>query len=446
MARRKVLLVAVLGLICFSASTQAQTPTSNTTQLSSVERAAALRAIEEKFQELYVFPEMRPKIVDRLNQMQQSGRYDVEDSSLFADRITQDLREVAHDEHLSLSVDPAAYAAALAPPQSDAGEEAFRRRRAVRDHHGLTEMKILPGNIRYLKIAHFEWVQDETGAVYDEAMRFLKDGDAWIIDLRGNGGGTAAAPQYLLSHFRDPGTFDYISYAGSEVPQRTPALEYLPAGRLKGKPLYVLIDGNVGSAAEAVAYDLQQFKIGELVGARTAGAANNNKLLPIAPNFILSISYGRPVHVVSHTNWEGVGVKPDVETSPIQALDVAQSLALKRLAEVPGATPEALVEYAWARIPVEARLHPVTLTPDQLKGLAGRYGKADVGYGEMDVSFKDGALWLERPKRPPARLSPLTPDGVFAIEGNELLRVRLTGKTLDLFWWEYPNPRVFARD
>jgi len=438
--------VAVFGLICFAASIQAQTPTSNMARLSPTERASALKSIEEDFQELYVFPEMRPKIVERLNQAQQAGRYDVDDPHLFADRITRDLREVAHDEHLSLSVDPEAYAAALAPAHSDAGEEAFRRRRAIRNHHGLTEMRILPGNIRYLKITHFEWVQDETGAAYDDAMRFLKDGDAWIIDLRGNGGGTAAAPNYLLSHFHDPGTFNYISYAGSEPPLRTPALDYLPAGRLKGKSLYVLIDGNVGSAAEAVAYDLQQSKIGELIGAKTVGAANNNKLLPIAPNFILSISYGRPVHVITHTNWEGVGVKPDVEIPPIQALDVAQSLALKRLAATPGATPEALSEYAWARIPVEARLHPVTLTADQLRALAGRYGKANIGYGEVNVSFKDGVLWLERPNRPTARLSPLTQDGIFAIEGNELLRVRLTGKTLELLWWEDPNPRVFVRD
>ncbi len=446
MAIHKISLVAVFSLICFVASNQAQTPASNTARLSPTERTAALKAIEEKFQELYVFPEMRPKIAERLNQAQQAGRYDVDDPHLFADRITQDLKDVAHDEHLSLSVDPEAYAASLDPPQSDAGEDAFLRRRAIRDHHGLTEMKILPGNIRYLKISHFEWVQDETGGIYDEAMRFLKDGDAWIIDLRGNGGGTGAAANYLVSHFRDPGTFDYISYAGSEPPQQTPALEYLPAGRLKGKPLYVLIDGNVGSAAEAVAYDLQQFKIGEMVGSKTVGAANNNKLLPIAPNFILSISYGRPVHVISRTNWEGVGVKPDVETSPPQALDVAQSLALQRLAATPGATPEALVEYAWARTPVEARLHPVTFTPEQLKTLSGRYGKANVGYGEVNVSFNEGDLWLERPNRPRAHLFPLTEDGIFAIEGREYLRARLNGKTLELLWWDDPNPRVYIRD
>jgi hypothetical protein len=307
-------------------------------------------------------------------------------------------------------------------------------------------MQILPGNIRYLRIIHFEWVQDETGAVYDEAMRFLKDGDAVIIDLRGNGGGTAAATHYLLSHFRDPGSVDYISYAGSKQEPSSPALDYLPAGRLKGKVLYVLIDGGTGSGAEAVAYDLQQFKLGDLVGAKTAGAANNNKLLPIAPNFILSISYGRPEHVLSHSNWEGVGVHPDVEADPAQALDVAQALALKRLAELPGVASEALAEYAWARVAVEARLHPVTFSTEQLKAWAGRYGKPNVGYGQVELILNDGTLWLERPSRPTARLSPLTSDGLFAIQGSEHLRARLSGKTLELLWWDDPSPRVFARD
>ena len=130
----------------------------------------------------------------------------------------------------------------------------------------------------------------------------------------------------------------------------------------------------------------------------------------------------------------------------MQALDFAQALALKRLAETPGAAPETLTEYTWARVAVEARIHPVTVAPDRLKALAGHYGKVNVDYGELNVSLNDGALWLQRPNRPPARLSPLAPDGVFAIEGSEYLRARLTGKTVELLWWEDLNPRVFARD
>jgi hypothetical protein len=41
---------------------------------------------------------------------------------------------------------------------------------------------------------------------------------------------------------------------------------------------------------------------------------------------------------------------------------------------------------------------------------------------------------------------PLTANGIFAIEGNELLRARLTGKTLELLRRDDPNPRIFVRN
>jgi hypothetical protein len=305
---------------------------------------------------------------------------------------------------------------------------------------------LLPGNIRYLKITEFQWVPDETGAVYDAAMQFLKEGDALIIDIRGVPGGSHPAVQYLVSHFLDAGTLEYTFLEGGRPAAQTRALDYLPAGRLKGKPLYVLIDGRTGSAAEAFAYDIQQFKLGELVGARTGGAANNNRLLPVPPCYTLSISYGRPLHALSNTNWDGVGVEPSVEAAPGQALETAQALALKQLAQAPGASRAAQAEYAWASVAVEARLHPVAFEHTRLKTLVGHYGKANAGYGQVDVDFHDGALWFRQPNRPPSRLAPLTSEGLFAIEGNERLRARITGKALELWWWDDPAPRLFARN
>jgi hypothetical protein len=427
---------ALLGaLIVCSAHAQAPpTPL----RLSAADRAAALQAIAKIFEEQYVFPQLRPQIVARLDAAKDEGRYDVDDPIVFAERITQDLREVSHDGHAWLSFDPAAYAASSAPAGSENDAEAFWRRRAIRNHHGLTEMRILGGNVRYLKISGFEWADDVTGAAYDAAMRFLKDGDAVIIDLRGNGGGSHPAVRHLVSHFMGGNVLEMTFLEGSKLPEQSRTLEYLPAGRLQGAPLYVLIDGGTASAAEAFAYDVQQFKLGELVGTRTAGAANNNNLLPVTPGFILSVSYGRPVHAVSETNWEGVGVEPTVGAQSLQALDVAESLALTRLEQAAGATPEQLAEYAWAKIAVEARLHPVTFTPARLKSLAGRYGRAD-------VSFRDGALWLTRPDRPTARLSLLTADGLFALAGRDGVRVRLTGRAMEMLWVDEPTPRVFPR-
>lgn len=429
---------ALVAISLIGASSLAAAETSRV-QLSAEQRQAALTAIKATFEQRYVFADMRPKILERLDEAQRSGRYESDDPAAFADRITEDLQAVSRDKHLGLHVDPAGYGAALAQPESDAGEEALWRRQALRNHHGLTELRVLPGNVRYLRIAGFEWTPDETGLAYDDAMRFLKDGDALIIDLRGNGGGSHSAVRYLVSHFLDDGMLEMTFVEGSSPGEQSHTLEYLPAGRLRGIPLYVLIDGGSASAAEAFAYDVQQFKLGELVGVKTAGAANNNDLLPIAPAFILSISTSRPVHPVSNSNWEGVGIEPTVAAASSQAFDTAYLLAVERLAQKRGVSPENLADYEWARIGASARLHPVTIATKKLRSLAGQYES-------VDVAFRDGALWLTRPNRPTGRLLPLTADGLFAVEGNDTLRVRLTGAEVQLLRADGSPPRVVSRN
>ena len=104
----------------------------------------------------------------------------------------------------------------------------------------------------------------------------------------------------------------------------------------------------------------------------------------------------------------------------------------------PGLAPAQRAEYAWALVAIEARLHPVSITPARLKPLAGRFG-------ELEATFRDGALWLVRAQRPEARLTPLTEAGLFAVEGSERLRVRLTGKALELLWLGEPAPLVLTR-
>lgn len=405
-------------------------------RLTAKDRATAVQRIQAEIRAGYVFPELRAKLVEQLERSARAGRYDVDDPMAFAERITDDLRAGSKDGHLGLLVDPPGYAAALSPPKSDDGIAAFERRRAIREHHGLQELRRLPGNVRYLRISGFQWVPDETGAAYDDAMRFLKDGDAIIIDLRGNGGGDHSAVQYLVSHFLPPDTLEEtFMHAGETSQSRT--LAHVPAGRLQSKPLYVLIDGRSASAAEAFAYDVEQFKLGELVGATTAGAANNNKLVPIAPGFLFSLSFGRPVHPVSKSNWEGVGIKPTIASNPTQALDAALAHVLGKLAQQRAAGPEALAEYAWARTAADARLRPPTIDPAQLASRAGRYG-------EIEVVARDGALHLIRPNRPDLRLAPLTADGLFSVEGTDYMRVQLSAKALDLLWLGR-DPRRFPR-
>jgi Peptidase family S41 len=388
--------------------------------LTDADRRAAVRAIDSTIETMYVFPAMRPTIVAQLTRAEQAHRYEVADPDVFAQRVTEDLLAASHDGHLNLRSDPDQYAAARAPARSTHGLAAFGRAEAIRDHYGLTGMEILPGNVRYLKISGFEWVPGSgaarVAAAYDDAMRFLADGDAIIIDLRGNGGGYSEAADAFGRGFRT----------------------------LAGKPRYVLVDGHVASAAEAVAYGLQQERAATIVGSTTYGAANNNKKIPIAPRFILSVSYHRPINPISHTNWENVGVEPDIAVPGSQALDTALAAALDRLAGTPDLAPDRRAAYRWARQGVTARMHPARVPAATLETFAGTYTT-------IELRATDGELRMYRVDRPRWQqgllLIPLTDDGLFAVEGSDdVLRVRLTRPTLELLHGSEDAREVFPRD
>ena len=171
--------------------------------------------------------------------------------------------------------------------------------------------------------------------------------------------------------------------------------------RLNTKPLYVLIDGSTGSAAEEFAYHIQQFKLGTLIGQTTAGAANNNQLFPVAPFFVASVSVGRPVHPVSHSNWEQTGVAPDVTLPPPSALDQAHAMALKQL--LSRATPTQRPAYEWEIAGLDAKLNPARLSETELDAYVGVYGERKI--------WREGAtLKFQRANRPVTELVPMGQD------------------------------------
>jgi hypothetical protein len=405
-----------------------------TSALAQIDRTLALRQIESAVDSTYVFPELRPKIVAQLERSRLAHRYDVDDPNVFVQRVTEDLEAVAHDGHLYLTNDPAQYAAMLAPTASSDGLDAFRQAMAVRDHSGLTKLEVFAGNIRYLRLDHFQWIPDSTSVAYDDAARFLKDGDAVIIDLRSNGGGNSEAAEYFSKSFLPPDP-DPVRAALPQSRERDP--------RWVGRPIYLLVDGGVASAAEAVAYGAQQEKTAIIVGASTYGAANNNKKIPIAPQFVLSVSYNRPINPISGTNWEGVGVKPDIAVAGGMALDAALLDALERLSKASSLAPQWLAEYRWAGVAIRARLHPVQVDPIQLNAVAGTYGTVELKKSPEGLRFYRS----DRPKRPQGVVMiPLDNQGLFEVPGYDDLRVRVTGRQLSLLHGAEDAVEVFPRN
>jgi len=361
----------------------------------------------------YVFPQVRPAIVAALEAHKAEGRYDVDSAAELAARLGPDLAAASHDKHLWIAYNPA-QAAALAHGEESKDARDYGARDGKRHNEGYETLRILPGNVRYLEMTGFRWNGAATTRAAADAMRFLAGGDAVIIDLRRNGGGSAEAVQALVSYFMPADSRVLMTFhEGAGKSHSTHVLAKLPAPRLTGKPLYVLTSADTASAAEEFADHVRLFKLGTLVGTATAGAANNNTLFPAGHGFVLSVSTGRPEHPVDHGNWEGTGVTPDAAVTAAAALDQAQLLALQMLDAKPDADH---ATYAWAIDGLRGRMKPPSLDAASLAEYAGTFGV-------RTITLVNGTLTFQRESRAPTTLSPLAAD-LFAFGNTEDIRLR----------------------
>jgi C-terminal processing protease CtpA/Prc len=163
-------------------------------------------------------------------------------------------------------------------------------------------------------------------------MTLLAGTRALIIDLRENGGGKPEMVVLVASYLFDRRTHLgdlWDSWADSTHHYWT---QDTVAGRRFGgdKPVYVLTSAHTFSAAEEFAYDLQALKRVTVVGETTAGGAHPASEGRLGDHFAISVAWGNSINPITGTNWEGVGVVPDVKVSADEALAVAQKLIRDR--------------------------------------------------------------------------------------------------------------------
>jgi hypothetical protein len=343
---------------------------------ATVDGLAVASEVKRLLAQHYVLPELRTKFAAVLDKGISSGRYDGAQAAKLVELINADLATVTPDKHLGLMYDPeASKQLASGPPNAGADDAAptpDEIAAAERRNHGIIQLKILPGNIRYLESDGFVWAGASTERAYDDAVRFLAGGDAVIIDMRKNGGGSPDAVRYLTSHFTKPNTPLMTFYMGSRGTDKSVALPALRAPSLAGKPLYVLTGGGSASAAEEFIGHVAGYKLGELVGERTAGAGFRNEFFALPGGMVISISVGQAILASTGKGWEAVGFTPNVEAPLAQALDVATVRALRKVAET-APPPRAKSLLAVAAV-TEAKVKPVK-TALPAAAYAGTFGE-----------------------------------------------------------------------
>jgi hypothetical protein len=357
MALAGIRFVLAAALTSTAVATYAQEPTVSQKE-AEADANVIVAEIRQAIAANYVLEDKIPAVDAALSRALEEGRYTGLTAGALADRINEDLFQAARDKHLAVQFDPAR-ASTLTGPIGDEITEGPKWERLARSlNHGVMEMRVLEGNVRYVNLQGFVWTGSQTAAAFDNLMRFLAEGDAVIIDLRYNGGGSPRAIQYLISHFVEPDSPLMTFYMGGRAEaERYVASGNQPAGSLRGKPLYVLTSRMSISAAEAFAALVQDYEIGQVVGEQTAGAAYRNSFYPIANQYMLSVSVGRGEVGPSKLDWEGVGIEPSIPAEGGQALDTAHLHALRGLAPR-AAPPERRMLEGKAAV-LQAHLNPI---------------------------------------------------------------------------------------
>ncbi len=302
-------------------------------------RTKVVQKLADELESTYVDPDVAKKMAESLRSKLAAKGYDANGTGeSLAKQLTEEMQAISRDKHLRVTYADKALPQRIkdrpTPGQTKKMQEMTRRRNA-----GFVKLERLPGNIGLLVLRGFADPKGGGAETAATAMNFLAGTDALIIDLRRNGGGSGEMVQLLCSYLLSADKPVHINSFYWRKGDRTEefwTVKDLPGKRYLGRDVYVLTSKATFSAAEEFAYDVKNLKRATLVGETTGGGAHPGGIVPLGDHFAAFIATGRAINPVTKTNWEGTGVKPDVEVDADRALDVARELALTKLRKQEG--------------------------------------------------------------------------------------------------------------
>jgi hypothetical protein len=317
-----LLVVWTMGTTFIYAAVPAQT-------LDTQKQTQVISRIIEKINENYVFADVAKKMGEHILKQLKKGAYKkITAPAEFATVLTKDLRDICHDLHLRVNYFPE-------PPRQrpDAPQDPEEiRRRLSYSNFGFEKVQRLAGNVGYLKLNGFIGAE-YGGATAVAAMNFLANCDALIVDLRQNGGGQPSMIQLINSYFFDePVHLNSFYIRKGDKTQQFWTQAHVQGKRMTQADIYVLTSKRTFSGAEEFTYNLKNMKRGTIIGETTGGGAHPVNFHYFEDlQFGIGVPFGRAINPISGTNWEGTGIKPDIEVPQEKAYDTAYKLAVKNL-------------------------------------------------------------------------------------------------------------------
>jgi hypothetical protein len=304
--------------------------------LTSVLRQKVVHGLAKVIREQYIYPELGGDIIGALETHLKNGQYEAySNSEDFAQRLTEDIQAAGHDKHMSIDFDE--------PPEDEGWNFFLSKQRQMKLLEELRGMNFGFGSISFDKVSvpgktiatlpidgFVPSDELEVRTAIGEIMSSIADADALLVDLRVNHGGDPDTIAFMESYILTGAPVHLLDFVDRSGKVKD-SFSTLPAGKLPAgsklfggsKPLFVLTSNETFSSGEDMAYNLQAFKRASAVvgegNESTAGAAH-----PInTPQYVCEKDFGKmwwfvavpnlkPVHEITGTNWEGIGVKSDV--------------------------------------------------------------------------------------------------------------------------------------
>jgi carboxyl-terminal processing protease len=151
--------------------------------------------------------------------------------------------------------------------------------------------------------------------VPEQVQQFLTQGRnrgarAWIVDLRGNPGGSLESMARVATNFIESRPVGLaVDRTGQQEPIVAPGRPAIPRF-----PFVLLVDRETSSAAEMLAAAIKEYQVAPIVGSRTAGSVGLASPQPLSDGSAIQITVRRLV-APSGASIDKQGVQPDVEAN-----------------------------------------------------------------------------------------------------------------------------------
>jgi hypothetical protein len=391
---------------------------SQVTLLTPKSKSEIINSISQLLLDNYVYPDTAKLMSDYILKQFSGASYESIDSPIkLADVLNAGIKTIINDGHFQIIYNPILEKQLLdnnqVLPQNESKDN-------FRNHNsGIHSMKILNGNIGLLEMQNFVDTNSESLEAVKSALTFLSNTNAIIFDLRNNGGGSSEMVHFITSYFFEKKIHlcDRYSRPANRLTEYYTTPDTTEK-RFLHKPVYILIGGSTGSAAEEFTYNLMALKRATIVGEHSSGIAHGTFERPATNGVVIYIPYSRTINAVTKTDWEYNGVTPDIKINSEKALEVALENIFEKLIKSTTRSTS-LFELNWQYDLLKAANNPLTIDQESLRKFCGVFG-------ERTFTLENGELYYQRLGKPKFKMTAMSNT---KFKGNDFFMIEFIKNT-----------------